>query len=281
MTSELAAAYVARLGLTDAPPTLATMTALHRAHLELLPYNNLDTMLGSPRPVDEESCLRQVVEAGRSGYCFHQNGVLAAGLDHLGFKVDRQHGHVWTRAEQRDRVDLNHLVLVVSGLPTESNPGGRWWPDVGLGEGFVDPAPLVAGFVGDGLLDLEITELDEEGWSFRNDPRGTFDGMEARSLPMDVARAHTELSTPPDGAFARILVVQRRAAGAVETLRACVHTRLDLTGVTTRDLTTYDDWRSALVSLGLGLADVSDERLRALWDSSWQSHVAWDAAGRP
>ncbi len=279
--SELAAAYVARLGYTDPPPTLDTMAALHRAHLEQLPYNNLDIVLGSPQPVDEESCLRQVVETGRSGYCFHQNGALAAGLRHLGYTVEQQHGHVWTNTEMRDNTELNHLVLVVSGLPTDANPGGRWWPDVGLGAGFVEPVPLVVGVVGDGLLDVEITSLDDLGWTFRNDHRGTFTGMEARSLPMDVAGAHVVLSTPPDGRFARMLVVQRRTAGAADTVRACVHTRLDGAGAMTRDLTTYDDWRGALVSLGLSLTGISDERLRALWESSWQSHLAWDAAGRP
>ena len=279
--SEPAAAYLARLGLSGEPPTLDTMGALHRAHLEQLPYNNLDIVLGSPRPVDEEGCLSQIVETGRSGYCFHQNGALAAGLRHLGFTVEQQHGHVWTDQEQRDDDQLNHLVLVVPGLPTDTNPGGRWWPDVGLGEGFLDPVPLVVGTVADGLLDLEITVLDAAGWSFRNDRRGTFTGLETRSRPLDVAGAHVALSTPPHGAFARILVVQRRTTGAVDTVRGCVHTRLDGAGSTTGDLTTYEDWRSALVALGLSLVGVPGERLRALWESTWDAHLAWDAAGRP
>ncbi|WP_426244159.1 arylamine N-acetyltransferase family protein [Nocardioides sp. LHG3406-4] len=279
--SELAAAYLSRLGIAEAPPTLATLEALHRAHLELLPYNNLDIMLGSPQPVDEAACLRQVVETGRSGYCFHQNGALGAGLQHLGFTVERRHGHVWSDPGARDGADLNHLVLVVSGLPTEANPGGRWWPDAGLGEGFLDPLPLLVGSHHDGLLAFEINELDDAGWSFGNDPRGSFTGMAARSLPMDVPGAHAVLSTPPDGHFARLLVVQRRSVGALDTVRGCVHTRIDAGGTTQRDLTTYDDWHDALVSVGLSLSGVEDDRLRGLWDTTWRAHVAWDAAGRP
>lgn len=279
--SELAAAYVARLGFAGAAPTLDTLGGLHRAHLEQLPYNNLDIMLGSPPPVDEESCLRLVLEQGRSGYCFHQNGALSAGLRHVGYAVERRHGHVWTDPEMRGRDDLNHLVLVVSGLPTDTNPGGRWWPDVGLGEGFVDPVPLVEGVVADDLRDLEITGLDEAGWSFRNDPTGTFTGMEARSLPMDVAGAHEVLSAHPDGRFAKLLVVQRRTPGAVDTVRGCVHLRTDAVGTSAEDLKTYDDWRGALLSLGLSLTGITDEALLALWTSSWAAHQAWDAAGRP
>ncbi len=33
----------------------------------------------------------------------------------------------------------------MTGLPTAENPAGRWWADVGLGEGFRLPLPLVEG----------------------------------------------------------------------------------------------------------------------------------------
>lgn len=278
---DLAAAYVARLGLTGAPPTLATLVDVHHAHLDLLPYNNLDIMVGAACPVDEASCLRQVVDTARSGYCFHQNGVLGAGLRHLGFAVEQRHGHVWTDPGRCDDVDLNHLVLLVTGLPTDANPGGAWWPDVGLGEGFVDPVPLVEGACSDPVLDLTVTGLDDTGWSLLNDPRGAFTGVLVRALPLDVEAAHAELSTPPDGHFSRILVVQRRTPGAVETLRGCVLTALDADGVRQQDLTTYDGWRDALAHLRLSLTDIGDDRLRALWQRSWQAHGVWDSAGRP
>lgn len=281
MTSEPAAAYVARLGLAGAPPTLGTLVALHRRHLELLPYNNLDIMLRTPRPVDEEACLRQVADTARSGYCFHQNGALGAALRHLGFAVEQRHGHVWTDPADRLTGELDHLVVLVTGLPTEDNPGGRWWPDVGLGEGFHDPLPLVEGPCADPLLDTAITDLGDAGWSYRNDPRGTFAGLVVRELPLDVAGAHARLSTPPGGHFARLLVVQRRTPDAVETVRGCVRTRLDATGVHQHDLTTYDAWRDALVALGTSLVGIDDDRLRTLWDGTRRAHLAWDSAGRP
>ena len=274
--------YLSRLGVTGRPaPTLGTLVALHRAHLARLPYNNLDIMLGRPQPVDPSSPLRAVARTGRSGYCFHQNGALGAALEALGFEVTRRHGHVWTDPADRDGTVLDHLVLVVSGLPSRDNPGGRWWPDVGLGEGFADPLPIVDGPAADPVLDLQLSGSTGDGWSFRNDPRGSFTGLEVRALPLDVAAAHATLSTPPEGRFTRLLVVQRRTPGAVETLRGCALTRITSSGTSRRDVATYDAWRRALLELELSLVDTSEDELRRLFASTSRAHLAWDAAGRP
>ncbi|MFB9314971.1 arylamine N-acetyltransferase family protein [Nocardioides plantarum] len=288
------AAYLERLGLDAAPPpSLATLVAIHRAHVQQVPYTNVDIMLGRPPSVVPRDSLERVVAHGRAGYCFHQNGALETVLDDLGFAVERRHGHVWTRPEDRDSTDLTHLVLVVGGLPTDANPGGRWWVDAGLGEGPVDPVPLVEGVVVDGPFRFAVSDLsgDEgeggdgvDGWSFANDPTGTFTGLEVRRLPAgarEVAVAHAALSTPPAGAFTRVLVVQRRDPLGSDTVRGCVATRIDAAGVHRDDLTSYDAWRDALDAIGLGLDDVRGDDLRHLFARTRESHRAWDAAGRP
>ena len=49
-----------------------------------------------------------------------------------------------------------------------------------------------------------------------------------------------------------------------------------------RDLTSYDEWRAALVDdLLLPVADVTDDEWSSLWDRTAAAHRAWDAAGRP
>jgi len=40
-------------------------------------------------------------------------------------------------------------------------------------------------------------------------------------------------------------------------------------------------WRDALDTIGLACADMDADELRGLFDRSWVSHQAWDAAGRP
>lgn len=277
--------YLARLGLdVDLPPTLDTLSAIHRAHALRVPYENLGIMLGRPPSVLPADSLERVASTGRAGYCFHQNGALEAALVALGFSVERRFGHVWTQPEHHSWTELNHLVLVVTDLPTDANPGGRWWPDVGLGEGFVEPLPLLPGTYADGPLNFTIGDIDDDGWVFTNDPSGSFTGLEARPWRVDrsvVEVAHVELSTPPDGPFTKVLVVQRRASDAMHTVRGCVAIRIDSDGRHERDLATYDDWRTGLDDIGLPLHDVDADDLHRLFDRMLHAHRAWDAAGRP
>lgn len=279
------AAYLERLGLdAGLPPTVASLVAVHRAHVSTVPYTNLDIVLGRPPSTVPADSLARIVTTGRAGYCFHQNGALETVLTDLGYAVERRYGHVWTQPEHRGLDDLNHLVLLVTGLPDETNPGGRWWVDAGLGEGPLDPLPLVEGPVVDGPFRFVLREVTDDTWTFDNDPTGSFTGLEVRHRPVDqtvVDAAHGVLSTPPDGAFSRKLVVQRRDPLGSDTVRVCVATRIDADGVHARDLTTYDEWRGALDAIGLVLDDVPDDDLRALFDRMLTAHRAWDEAGRP
>lgn len=284
------AAYLARLGLghlspdADLPASLETLRLLHRRHLATVPYENLGTMLGTPPSVDPESSLTRIGDLGRAGYCFHHNAVLELALRELGFRVERHHGHVWTRPELRDDTVLNHLALVVHDLPTLEHPDGRWWADVGLGEGFLEPLPLRAGTYDDGPLRFTIDEVTTEGWRFTNDASGTFAGLAVTPRPtgpMALLDAHARLTAPGSGVFTRVLVVQRRDRRAVHTLRGCVRTRVDVTGTHVADLTSYDAWRAALLDLRLTLDGVDEGELRGLFDRTLVAHEAWVAAGRP
>jgi N-hydroxyarylamine O-acetyltransferase len=131
----------------------------------------------------------------------------------------------------------------------------------------------------------EITQVRDDGWSFRHDRAGTFTGIEIRSLPIDqpaVDEAHARLSAPVDGRFAKLLVVQRRDATGVDTVRGCLHLRTLPEDQTETELSSYDEWRAALVDgTRLSLDGVGDAELRGLYDGQWASHLAWTAAGRP
>jgi N-hydroxyarylamine O-acetyltransferase len=285
--SDATAAYLRRVGVdpeAPLPPTYDTLLALHRAHLDAVPYENLGIMLGRAPSVDPAASLERVGSVGRAGYCFHQNGALGTVLGELGFELGRRHGHVWTDHARADS-SLNHLVLVADGLPTDANPGGRWWVDVGLGDAFRDPLPVVVGRHDQSGFGYEITEVREDGWSFRHDPAGTFTGIEVSSRPVDqpaVDAAHASLSAPEDGRFAQILVVQRRDESGVDTVRGCLWHRIRAADHTETELSTYDAWRSALLAgTRLSLEGVGEAELRELYARQWTAHQTWTAAGRP
>jgi N-hydroxyarylamine O-acetyltransferase len=284
--SEATAAYLRRLGVDgDLPPTYDTLVALHRAHLDAVPYENLGIMLGrSPSPDPIES-LARVGAVGRAGYCFHQNGALGTVLAELGFELSRRHGHVYSAEDGRGDTDLNHLVLVADGLPTDDNPAGRWWVDVGLGDAFRDPVAVSVGRHDQGGFRYEITEVREDGWSFRHDRAGAFTGIEIRTLPTDqhvVEEAHARLSAPGEGRFAKVLVVQRRDDGGIDTVRGCLHLRTLPEDDSETELASYDVWRSALTDgTRLSIEGVDEAELRALYAAQWAKHLAWTAAGRP
>ncbi len=272
--------YLSILGYqSPPPPTWESLVELHHGHLATVPYENLGIMLGRPPSVEVDATLDRLASQGLAGYCFHHNGVFAALLEALGFSIELRHGHVYSGAEDRADHSLNHLVIVVAALPTDSNPTGRWWADVGLGEGFVDPLPLVDGEHRQGVFCYRLSDVTEDGWSFLHTPEGSFDGVEISHRPLDISAAHREVasSTP----FTRFLVVQRRDATGWDTLRGCMLQRSGPAPERT-ELTTYDDWRAALADrFGLRLDHVDQDELDALWEHTLAAHRTWVEAGRP
>ena len=120
-----------------------------------------------------------------------------------------------------------------------------------------------------GGFDYALTEVRDDGWSFLADKTGSFNGVEVSGVPTDaeIAEGHASLSTPPDGRFATVLVVQRRMPEHVDVVRGCLSHRITPDGQSEVRLTSYDDWRSAVEDgCGLSLVDIDDAELRALFD---------------
>jgi N-hydroxyarylamine O-acetyltransferase len=264
--------YLARLGLPgDLAPTVETLVELQRRHLDAVPYENLAIMLGRPDSTDPAKTLERVAAGGNAGYCFHQNGAFEIALRALGFNVERRFGQVQGRPFPR----LNHLVLLVT------IDGRRWWPDLGLGDALRDPVEVVAGEIRQGPFTYKITDVGEDGWTFWHDPAAeSFPAVAIRAEhPTDaaVAESHRVLSTPPDGRFTQVLVVQRRDDTGASVLRGLRYRRIG-DGASTRDLTSYGDWSAALESLGVSLVGVTVDELRSLHARMLAAHEEWLAA---
>ena len=78
MTPVNVEACLARVGYEGSlEPTLETLTALHRAHLQSVPYENLDIHLGRALVLDEERVFDKLVFEERGGWCYEMSALFA------------------------------------------------------------------------------------------------------------------------------------------------------------------------------------------------------------
>ena len=146
-------AYLARIGYEverdgELAPDLRTLTALHRAHVRAVPFENLDVALGRPVPLDLKSLQAKLVERRRGGYCYEQNSLFAAVLERIGFTVTARGAR--NRSRGAALPPVTHALLVVT------IEGEQWLADVGFGwQGPLEPVPLRDG-----------VRVEQSGWTF-------------------------------------------------------------------------------------------------------------------
>ena len=278
-------AYLSRLGVDHpAPPSVAGLRALHRAHCERVAYENLDIQLGRPTSIDPyQSAAR--VRSGRGGYCYHLNGAFSALLGCLGYQVRWHRGGVQRLGQpQPPGANGNHLALTVHGLPAPECPDGVWMVDVGLGDGPHEPLPLRPGSYRQGPFRyrIERSAVVAGGWRFTHDTAGSFAGMDFApevAGPDDFTAMHRHLSTSPDSAFVRVAIVQRRGPAGSYALRGCRLIRVGGAGRSDEDIDRARDWYAAIAdTFGLALDDVGPRDRERLWRRVRGAHEAWVAS---
>jgi N-hydroxyarylamine O-acetyltransferase len=120
-------AYLERIDSTGpVRRDLATLTAIHRAHLNAIPYENLEIQLGRENRLDEDAFVAKLVHGRRGGWCYEMNGLLTLALREIGFDVIRVGGAV-ARDALGDASIGNHMVGLV-------DLDRRYVVDVGLGD---------------------------------------------------------------------------------------------------------------------------------------------------
>ena len=278
-SAELVSTYLSRLGIEQAPPSVEGLFLIHRAHVERIPYETTWIHMGEQWDIDVDASMERVAAGGRGGYCFHLNGSLSRLLTLLGYDVSYHVGGV--HGPEPTPADLtNHLVLVVSGLPSPDNPHGQWYVDAGLGDALHEPLPLRAGTYRQGPMTfvLEETPGGIGDWHFVHDPHGSFPGMNFRSAATTLdafETMHRYLSTSPESGFVRTVTVQHRDRGGVTALRALTLTRRDDSGTSTTVVTDRDEWFALIEDdLLLRLDGVDDAARERLWASAVASHEA-------
>jgi N-hydroxyarylamine O-acetyltransferase len=214
-------AYLARIGYDigrdgELAPGLRTLTALHRAHVAAIPFENLDVALGRQVPLDLKSLQGKLVERRRGGYCYEQNSLFAAALEQIGFQVAGRGAR--NRSRGTTLPPVTHALLVVTV------EGEQWLADVGFGwQGPLEPVPLRDGArveqggwtFGIGVEDEGVhvlRSLRPEGW------QDLYAFAPQTLYPGDFTVMNHYSSSHPQSRFLGQVVVQQPAAGARRAL---------------------------------------------------------------
>ena len=105
--------YLDRIAYPGEPrPVLADLTALLRAHVFSIPFENLDVQLGRRLTTGIVPAYEKIVTRQRGGWCYEQNGLFGWALATIGFDVTRVAASVM-RAERGEVSHDNHLTLLV------------------------------------------------------------------------------------------------------------------------------------------------------------------------
>jgi N-hydroxyarylamine O-acetyltransferase len=113
-------------------PDQETLRLLHRAHLQTVPFENLDIRLGQPLVLDAQSLFDKIVVRRRGGICYEQNVLFGAILQAIGYCVEFIGAEV-SVSETEFGPPFDHMVLLaVVGQQ-------RLIADVGFGDSFLEP----------------------------------------------------------------------------------------------------------------------------------------------
>lgn len=251
--------YLRRITYSGTPrPDLATLAALHRAHVAAIPFENLDIQMGGTVKIDVETLQAKLVRQRRGGYCFEHNSLFALALRSIGFAPETCEARV--RHLGADLRPRTHMVL------TLRLEGREWLADVGFGgDGLIEPIALD----GSSSEQLGIVYRVGRDGPLRVLQRRAADGWQDLYAvhpdpvyPIDYEAANWFTSTHPHSPFVLNLTVQRVVDGARHILRNLTYSIARGADIQTREIT-----RSELVPLlrdTFGLDVPAGARFRAL-----------------
>ena len=127
-----ASAYLQRINYVGPlAPSAETLRQLHLAHLLSVPFENLSIHRREPIVLDDAALFEKIVRLQRGGFCYELNGVFAALLRSLGFKVTMLSAEV-ANGKGEFGPPFDHMTLMVT-------LEDRWLADVGFGDSFREP----------------------------------------------------------------------------------------------------------------------------------------------
>lgn len=202
-------AYLRRIDWQGTPVAdLATLRSLAIGHVNALPFENLDPLLGLPVNLDLAALERKLVHDGRGGYCFEQNLLFAAVLRTIGFDVSGLIARVlWHKTDDAITAQTHMLLRV-------ELDGETWLTDVGFGgqvlTGVLRLQPDIEQATGHEPFRLTVHDGD---WRMQSLVRGQWLSLyhfDLRPCPLiDYVVANHYVSTHADSHFVGNLVAAR------------------------------------------------------------------------
>ena len=203
--------YLARIGYHEPIKRDAqTLQGLHRAHMQAVPFENLDIGLKRPILLADEALYDKIIVHRRGGFCYELNGLFAWLLQETGFEVSYLNARVFNREGQLG-IPFDHLALLVK-IPEQD---GHWLVDVGFGDSFDEPLRfeerdeqpqgLRAYRVEETVDGYVVWERDYDGsWQ-----RQYFFDLQPRVFPADYEAACLYHQTSPRSSFTRGSIISR------------------------------------------------------------------------
>jgi N-hydroxyarylamine O-acetyltransferase len=200
-------AYLDRIGWNGPiEPTLGTLTALTRAHIARIPFENVDVLLGRGIRIDLDSIVRKIVVGGRGGYCFEHGTLFQAALERIGFRVTAHAARVLMFVP-RHLAPRTHMFLIID------IDGARFVVDPGFGgHSAAVPVSLGRGVdTRDGFDRHRMVERDGE-WILEAEIDGTMTPLWTSTLeplyPVDFELANHWIATAPGSPFVNRLMLR-------------------------------------------------------------------------
>jgi len=135
LSSQQVKQYLNRINVQhDLNDKNSTLIALHQAHMQSVPFENLDIHLGHKIYLSLPLLFDKIVMKKRGGFCYELNYLFAALLDACGFKVSLLSAQVFD-GDLPGR-EFDHLLLLIECEHI------LYIADVGFGDSFIKPIEL-------------------------------------------------------------------------------------------------------------------------------------------
>ena len=263
--------YLQRIQYTGSrTATLEVLNAVQEAHLNAIPYENLDIHLSRELTLDAPRAFEKIVLERRGGWCFEMNTLLGWALESLGFSV--QYLSSGVLRPDGTTPDGDHMILRIRINDSD------YLADAGFGDGAIHALPIREGKYRAGFLEYGM-ERDGETWIMRNPPSSNTAGFRFSSQLRDPSYFQprcTYLQTSSESGFVRTTVCQRMTRDALHTLRGAVLTTLTSSGSSQRTIKDAIDYRQTLLeTFKLNLREAE-----TLWEKIWSRHLEWTQEAR-